>query len=296
MPATHPSRTRRPHPPAREPGSPLRALRAAAAAACVGIGVASAGPQAEPAAQGVERGMAEPRELARRAAAALEQVVYVPIAPGEFLMGCSAGESECGEDEKPAHRVAITKGFEIARHEVTQAVWQAVMGTNPSTFKASDRPVEQVSWNDVQEFLAALNGRRDGYRYRLPTEAEWEYAARAGSTGSFHGSLDAIAWYGVNSGGQTHPVGQKQPNAWGLHDMQGNVWEWCQDWYRDDLYRTLGEPPVFDPRGPASGQQRVLRGGSWYKFLWFLRVSSRFSFRPSGRFPHVGFRCVRTKS
>jgi formylglycine-generating enzyme required for sulfatase activity len=211
-------------------------------------------------------------------------------------MGCSAGESECGEDEKPAHRVAITKGFEIGRHEVTQAVWQSVMGTNPSSFKAPDRPVEQVSWSDVQEFLAVLNGRRDGYRYRLPTEAEWEYAARAGTTGAYFASLDAIAWYGANSGGQSHPVGQKQPNAWGLHDMQGNVWEWCQDWYQDDYYRKLGEPKAVDPRGPASGQQRVLRGGSWYKFLWFLRVSSRFAFRPSGRFPHVGFRCVRQKT
>ena len=255
----------------------LRALCAAAAAACAGIGVASAKPQAEP-----------------QAAAVLAQVAYVPIVPGEFLMGCSAGDGECGADEKPAHRVAITKAFEIGRHEITQAVWQAVMGTNPSTFKALDRPVEHVSWNDVQEFLAALNGRRDGYRYQLPTEAEWEYAARAGSTGPYHGSLDAIAWYGANSG-QTGPVGQKQPNAWGLHDMHGNVWEWCQDWYDADYYRTLGTPRALDPRGPASGQQRVLRGGSWYKFLWFLRVSSRFAFRPSGRFPHVGFRCVRQK-
>jgi formylglycine-generating enzyme required for sulfatase activity len=281
MPASRPSRT-------------LRAL-CAAAAACVGIPIASAEPQAEQAARGMERGIPEARELARRAAAVLGQVEYVPIPAGEFLMGCSAGESECGEDEKPAHRVAITKGFEIARREVAQAVWQAVMGTNPSTFKAPDRPVEQVSWNDVQEFLAALNGRGDGYHYRLPTEAEWEYAARAGTSGAYYGSLDAIAWYGANSGGQTHPVGQKLPNAWGLHDMQGNVWEWCHDWYQDDYYRTLGEAPAVDPRGPASGQQRVLRGGSWYKFLWFLRVSSRFGFRPSGRFPHVGFRCVRTK-
>jgi formylglycine-generating enzyme required for sulfatase activity len=282
--------------PASRPSCTLRSLGAAAAAACVGIAAAAEGPQAEPQAQGIERGIPQAQELARRAAAVLGQVEYVPITPGEFLMGCSVGESECGEDEKPAHRAAITKGFEIARHEVTQAVWQAVMGTNPSTFKAPDRPVEQVSWNDVQEFLAALNGRRDGYHYRLPTEAEWEYAARAGSTGAYYGSLDAIAWYGVNSGGQTHPVGQKLPNAWGLHDMQGNVWEWCQDWYQDDYYRTLGAPPALDPRGPASGQQRVLRGGSWYKFLWFLRVSSRFASRPSGRFPHVGFRCVRQKS
>jgi formylglycine-generating enzyme required for sulfatase activity len=282
MPASRPSRT-------------LRALCVAAAAACAGSGIASAEARVQPAPQAIERAIPDAQELARRVTAVLAQVGYVSVPPGEFLMGCSVGESECGEDEKPAHRVAITKGFEIARHEVTQAVWQVVMGTNPSNFKSPDRPVEQVSWSDVQEFLAALNGRRDGYRYRLPTEAEWEYAARAGSTAAYHGSLDAIAWYGANSGGQTHRVGQKQPNAWGLHDMQGNVWEWCQDWYQDDYYRTLGAP-ALDPHGPASGQQRVLRGGSWYKFLWFLRASSRFAFRPSGRFPHVGFRCVRQKS
>ena len=211
------------------------------------------------------------------------------------MRGCSAGERDCSEDEQPAHRVRITKGFEIARHEVTQRVWEAVMGTNPSTFKDPERPVEQVSWDDVQEFLAVLNGRRDGYHYRLPTEAEWEYAARAGTSGPYHGELDAIAWHGRNSGDETHPAGRKQPNAWGLHDMQGNVWEWCLDWYARDYYRGFASDPAVDPRGPASGEHRVLRGGSWYKFLWFLRASSRFGFRPSSRYPHIGFRCVRQR-
>lgn len=210
-------------------------------------------------------------------------------------MGCAATESECARNEKPAHAVTITKEFEIGRHEVTQALWQAVTGSNPSTFKGPDRPVEQVSWNDVQEFLAVLNGLGDGYHYRLPTEAEWEYAARAGTTAEYYGDLDAIAWYGPNSGNQTHPVGEKEPNAWGLYDTHGNVWEWCQDWYADDDYEQLGKRPAVDPRGPATGEYRVVRGGSWYKYLWFLRVSSRLGVRPASRYPHIGFRCVREK-
>jgi formylglycine-generating enzyme required for sulfatase activity len=259
-------------------------------AACVGIAPAGAqggAPQAPQEARPVEA------ERAARVAVVLERVEYVAIPPGEFLMGCSPRDGDCAEDEKPAHRVAITRGFEIGKHELTQAVWQAVMGNNPSSLRAPEHPVEMVSWDEVQEFLAILNGRGDGYYYRLPTEAEWEYAARAGAAGAYPAKLDDIAWYAHNSSGQTHPVGQKQPNAWGLHDMQGNVWEWCQDWYENGYYAEAGEPLARDPRGPASGRQRVLRGGSWYRFLTFLRVSSRFAFRPSGRFPHVGFRCVR---
>jgi formylglycine-generating enzyme required for sulfatase activity len=218
---------------------------------------------------------------------------YVPIPPGEFLMGCSLGDSECADDEKPPHRVRITQGFEIGKYEVTQAQWEAVMGSNPSEFKAPDRPVEQVSWNDIQEFLANLNGRNEGYRYRLPTEAEWEYAARGSSTGKYYGKLDTIAWYGRNSGDQTRPVGGKQPNVWGLYDTLGNVWEWCQDWYQDNYYAESAKDPGASPRGPAKGEYRVLRGGSWYDYAWFLRVSSRLRERPSGRYRHVGFRCVR---
>ena len=226
-------------------------------------------------------------------AAAIEAVEWVPLPPGEFLMGCSSAEAECAEDEQPAHRVRIAEGVQLARHEVTQALWQAVMGRNPSTFASPDRPVEQVSWDDVQEFLAVLNGRGDGFYYRLPTEAEWEYAARAGASGPYHGELDAVAWYAGNAGDQTHPVGLKQPNAWGLHDMHGNVWEWCQDRYEPDYYQKLAGAPAVDPRGPSTGEYRVLRGGSWYRFLWFLRASSRLGVRPSSRYPHVGFRCAR---
>jgi formylglycine-generating enzyme required for sulfatase activity len=211
-------------------------------------------------------------------------------------MGCSPGDRECGDDEKPAHRVRITRSFELGKYEITQAQWDVVMGANPSEFKGPDRPVEQVSWNDIQDFLRRLNGRNDGYRYRLPTEAEWEYAARAGTTGPYYGDLDAIAWYGRNSGNQTHSVGGKQPNPWGLYDMIGNVWEWCQDWYTNDWYQKSAKSPAVDPRGPANGEYRVMRGGSWYQYLWFLRVSSPFRERPGGRYRHTGFRCLREKA
>jgi formylglycine-generating enzyme required for sulfatase activity len=263
---------------------------------CLGVGTGSVLATARAdgqAPQGTEGGSLQAREVARRIAAVLAQVEYVPIPSGTFPMGCSAGETDCSDDQKPAHQVAITKGFELGKYEVTQAVWQAVMGTNPSTFKGPDLPVEQVSWNDVQEFLAVLNGRGDGHHYRLPTEAEWEYAARAGTSGEHYGKIDAIAWYALNSDNQTHPVGRKQPNAWGLYDMQGNVWEWCEDWYQDDYYGGFGKDEAVDPQGPASGQYRVLRGGSWYRYLWFVRASSRLGVRPSSRYPHVGFRCVR---
>ncbi len=209
---------------------------------------------------------------------------FVPIEPGEFLMGSESG----GSDEKPVHRVRISRPFEMGKFEVTQAQWEAVMGNNPSNFKGADRPVETVSWNDVQEFLKRLNARQDGYRYRLPTEAEWEYAARAGSREDRYGELDSIGWYQGNSGGQTHPVGQKQPNAWGLYDMLGDVWEWCQDWYAS---YAAGE--AIDPQGPPSGQQRVLRGGSWGDDARSLRAPFRDSNGPVGRYVIIGFRCVR---
>ena len=209
---------------------------------------------------------------------------FIRIQPGEFMMGCSRGDDECDDDEKEAHRVRITKVFEMGKYEVMQAQWQSVMETNPSRFTGADRPVELVSWNDAQQFLQKLNAKQDGYRYRLPTEAEWEYAARAGTKALYAGSLDEMAWYGNNSGraaldadalwqtdesnygrrlsdngNQTHPVGQKQANAWGLYDMHGNVLEWVQDWYGEKYY---GGSLQSDPAGPSSGQKRVLRGGS----------------------------------
>jgi formylglycine-generating enzyme required for sulfatase activity len=185
---------------------------------------------------------------------------FALILAGTFQMGSTNGNS----DERPVHTVNITKAFYMQKTEVTQGQWRAVMGTNPSWFSdcGDTCPVEQVSWNDIQGFLTALNAMDPGKNYRLPTEAEWEYAARAGTTGDYGGTgvLDQMGWYSDNSGSQTHPVAQKQPNHWGLYDMHGNVWEWVQDWYSATYYSVS---PTNDPQGPATGTSRVLRGGSW---------------------------------
>ena len=209
-------------------------------------------------------------------------------------MGCLAGERDCiPDDERPLHPVQITKPFGLGRFEVTQQEWTSIMGVNPSHFEGTNRPVENVSWYDVQSFMAKLNGRGDGYKYRLPTEAEWEYAARAGSTGSRYGDLNDIAWYYYNAGNQTHPVGQKQPNAWGLYDMIGNVWEWVQDYYSSNYYLYS---PVIDPPGPSAGSARVLRGSAWnIDYSWGLSVARRGGDVPDSLSAFSGFRCLREK-
>ena len=182
----------------------------------------------------------------------------------------------------------------MKKYEVTQGEWESVMGANPSDVKDCGPrcPVEQVSWFDAEEFIRRLNGRESGkgHRYRLPTEAEWEYAARAGTTGARYGELDEIARYDGNSGGRTHPVGEKQANAWGLHDMLGNVSEWTADWYG-------GYPSslVTDPHGPSTGLNRVGRGGSWGDGARHVRSAGRGIAWPSGRSGILGFRLVRTK-
>ena len=190
----------------------------------------------------------------------------------------------------------ISRGFWLGKHEVTQGQWAAVMGENPSYFSdcGEDCPVESVSWEDVQGFIGRLNERESGWGYRLPTEAEWEYAARAGTTGARYGELEEIAWYGAYGGGnsaeRTHPVGEKRANAWGLHDMLGNVIEWTGDWY--------GEYPpgaVTDPTGPGTGTYRVYRGGSWSLNARDVRSADRIYAAPGHRLIDLGFRLVRTE-
>ena len=218
---------------------------------------------------------------------------FVWIPAGEFLMGSPSYE-EGRESNERQHEVRISQGFWMGKYEVTQGEWESVMGANPSFFDecGSRCPVETVSWKDVQEFIRSLNERATGrgYRYRLPTEAEWEYAARAGTSGVRHGELDEVAWYSGNSDLATHKVGQKRPNAWGLHDMLGNVWEWTGDWY--------GEYPagkVTDSGGPSTGSTRVSRGGSWRNFARFVRSANRVINSPGNRGYDIGFRLVRTK-
>jgi len=224
------------------------------------------------------------------------------VPAGEFLMGSANSDSDASSDEKPQHRVRITKPFYLGICEVTQAEYQWVMGTNPSEFKADggQLPVEQVSWNDAQEFCRKLSAlpeeRQAGVVYRLPTEAEWEYACRAGTTSRYafdepEESLVNYAWYKTNSDSKTHPVGTLKPNAWGLYDMHGNVWEWCQDWYDAEYY---GTSPIDDPRGPAEGSDRVNRGGSWYYDASHCRSAYRSRLGPGYRRDFRGFRLVRT--
>lgn len=215
------------------------------------------------------------------------QFVWVP--PGEFLMGSAIPPDFLGLEPT---RVRISRGFWLGQYEVTQSEWQAVMGTNPSYFSGCGRcPVEQVSWEDAQAFIRSLNGRAAGKRYRLPTTAEWEYAARAGRVGDRHrdADVDAIAWHAGNSEGRPQSAGRKEPNAWGLHDMLGNVMEWVQDWH----WRYPGAS-LTDPTGPGSGSYRVNRGGSWYNIDELCRTWIPGSMVPDSRHYHLGFRLLRS--
>lgn len=214
------------------------------------------------------------------------------IPAGTFLMGSPPGERGRDNDER-LHEVTFSKPFYLGVYEVTQAQWAAVMGTHPSFFNGrQSHPVEQVSWEDCQKFIERLNTMGIG-SFRLPTEAEWEYAARAGTKSAFHwgdygDTAGEYAWFEGNSQGQTHEVGTRKPNAWGLHDMAGNVYEWCQDWmgnYRADRQT--------DPRGPFSGSFRVYRGGSWYTSAVFCRSALRYGSSPSSRRANLGFRLAR---
>ena len=208
------------------------------------------------------------------------------LPPGRFLMGSPEDEHDRFDNELQ-HEVILTRGFWLAETACTQALWQAVMGQNPSYFKGERRPVEEVSWNQVQDFIARLNGVVPGLEARLPTEAEWEYASRAGTTTPFSFGED-ITQEQANydySRKETVDVASLPANPWGLYEMHGNVWEWCQDWYGD-----YPEGPTVDPTGPAAGGRRVLRGGSWIFYGRRARSAYRYRLEPGSRHVSVGFR------
>lgn len=219
----------------------------------------------------------------------------VEVEGGTFIMGCKDDQGkDCNENEKPAHKVSVTS-FKISKYEVTRAQWRAVMGNYSPMFKGCDQcAMENVSWNKLKLFIDKLN-TQTGRRFRLPTEAEWEYAARGGNKSQgfqYSGSndLDKVAWYNGNSN-KTKPVGKKQPNELGLYDMTGNLEEWCADWYEEKYYENS---PDKDPQGPAAGQTKVIRGGSWIQ--WYdknrLRVSFRTMEKPENMPYDTGFRLV----
>ncbi len=216
------------------------------------------------------------------------------IPAGRFLMGSPDFEEGRYKDEGPEHEVTIGRPFYLGRYPVTQAQWEAVMGTNPSQFKGANRPVESVSWNDCQEFNRKLNAQAGEARYRLPSEAEWEYACRAGSKTRYSFGNDETlladhAWYDKNSRNTTHPVGQKKPNAWGLHDMHGNIYEWCQDHWHGGYIGAPTDGSVWESGG---GSNRVFRGGSWSIVARYARAANRYGDEPGGRGVDFGFRLV----
>ena len=219
----------------------------------------------------------------------INNMVYV--SGGTFTMGGTSEQgSDAWDDEKPTHSVTLSSYY-ICKYEVTQALWRAVMGSNPSNFKGDNLPVECVSWNDCQTFINRLNSYT-GRNFRLPTEAEWEFAARGGNYSrhyKYSGSnyIDDVAWYGDNSSDRTHPVGTKQANELGLYDMSGNVWEWCSDWYGS--YSSYSQS---NPTGPNGGSSRVRRGGSWSSIARYCRSSDRGSGTPGGSYDNFGLRLV----
>ncbi len=262
---------------------------------------------------------------------ATAQLEFMKIAPGTFMMGCVDGDKDCIEDEVPRHKVQLTKAFEMGKYEVTQAQWDAVMGaaSNPSEIKGANLPVDSVNKEEIHAFLDKLNARRDGYKYRLPTEAEWEYAARAGAPDPPRASLGDYAWFADNSEDESHPVGLKKPNAWGLYDMLGNVREWVDDRAAYYDYAPLPEVSI-DPKGPQPGRGggggggrtggatrppkgydakgRLLingggaeglplfRGGGWDNFAPFVRLSARYYYYGTDlKVGDIGFRVVREK-
>ncbi len=244
------------------------------------------------------------------------EMVLIPA--GEFLMGSPDADKNASNVEKPQHRVRITRPFCLGKYVVTQQQWESVMGSKPSRFQGPKNPVEQVSWEDCRGFVEKVSAKVGGGKFSLPTEAQWEYACRAGSTtrycfGDEESGLGEYAWYDKNSDRKTHPVGEKKPNAWGLYDMHGNVLEWCQDWYGQDYY---AKSPTDDPTGPVTGSRlfrqikpttsgkieltgpatgsfRVFRGGGWPFPARGCRSASRGIGVPGHRSNDQGFRVAR---
>ncbi|MGN1213651.1 MAG: SUMF1/EgtB/PvdO family nonheme iron enzyme [Bacteroidaceae bacterium] len=225
----------------------------------------------------------------------------ITVEGGVFFMGATFEQENPGADEMPAHKVTLSS-FLIGETEVTQELWMIVTGCRPTTSsdynwsdkygKGNNYPAYNVSWNDCQDFIAKLNDLT-GKKFRLPTEAEWEYAARGGKKSKGYqycgsNTIDDVAWYDDNSGDKTHPVKTKQPNELGIYDMSGNAWEWCQDWYSSDYYSVND---ANNPQGPVSGSRRILRGGVWFHDAWYCRTSSRNSWAPTDRCPGSGKGC-----
>jgi len=205
---------------------------------------------------------------------------YMWIPPGSFIQGCSPGDKECYEDETPTQKITLTRGFWLGQTEVTQAAFQLVMEYNPSIFEGANLPVESVTWIEADAYCRKIGGR-------LPSEAEWEYAARAGTTGARYGNLDDIAWYWNNSNFMSHPVAQKKPNAFGLYDMLGNVVEWTHSWYW-----VQHNAETINPTGPSIAEYKSLRGGGWWDVPDLVRASYRGRIEPDSEDYNIGLRCV----
>ncbi len=218
-------------------------------------------------------------------------MVFVWVEGGCYEMGCGDWTDSCGSDESPVHEVCVD-GFWMGKYEVTQGQWQQIMGSNPSYFKTGDNyPVETVSWNDCQNFINKLNSQ-SGSTFRLPTEAEWEYAARSGGREEKYAGgndLDGLGWYSSNSGSHTHEIGTKAANGLGIYDMSGNVYEWCQDWYAFNYY---AGSPRDNPKGPSTGSYRVSRGGAWSHNAQNCRAAKRYNGGPDRKYDNMGFRVV----
>jgi formylglycine-generating enzyme required for sulfatase activity len=222
-------------------------------------------------------------------------IEFVLIPAGEFEMGSPFKEKDEFPYECPAHKIAIKQSFYMGKSPVTQKQWKKITGKNPSHFKGEDRPVEMVAWNEVQKFVKKLNEKEHTDKYRLPSEAEWEYACRAGTETRYYfgddwSKLNEYAWYAENSGGQTHPCGQKKPNFWGLYDMHGNVWEWVQDNWHENYN---GSPSDGSAWEDEDSSYRVSRGGSWYCDASLCSSASRFRRDPENHISNLGLRLLR---